>query len=149
MSKAKQSLAQFKNAVKAHAVKWEKVQSGLIWKPEKEGESCIGIVSARNLIETKFGLAPQVELRDGDKAYLLLTSKAGLKVLNRVPLETPVRVTYTGTQRIEGRKTMMDVFNVEVVQGTKLEEDWASQYYKKEKGGKRKAAPKSGAKRKR
>lgn len=140
MKSKKQSLAQFTNSLKAHSIKWEKVQSGLIWKPESEGENIIGVVAARNVIDTKFGLSPQIEIRNGDKAYLLLSSKAGLKVLNRIPLETPVRVTYVGTQRIEGRKTLMDVFNVETPRGTKLEEDWAVQYYKKEKGSKRKPA---------
>lgn len=140
MSKAKQSLAQFKKAVSKHSIRWEKVQAGMIWKPEKQGESCEGLLVARNVIDTKFGLAPQVELRDGDQSYLLLTSKAGLKVLNRVPLETPCRVTYTGTQSVKGRKTLMDTFNVEIAAGTKLEEDWAVEYYKKEKGSKRKPA---------
>lgn len=142
MSKAKQSLAQFKKAISAHSIKWEKVQAGTIWKPEKQGESCLGVLVARNVIDTKFGLAPQVELRDNDQSYLLLTSKAGLKVLNRIPLETPCRVTYTGTQSVKGRKTLMDTFNVEMAEGTKLEEDWAVEYYKKEKGGRRKPAKK-------
>lgn len=140
MSKAKQSLAQFKKAISAHSIKWEKVQAGMIWKPEKQGESCLGVLVARNVIDTKFGLAPQVEIRNGEDSYLLLSSKAGLKILNRVPLETPVRVTYTGTQSVKGRKTLMDTFNVETPEGTKLEEDWAVEYYKKEKGGRRKVA---------
>lgn len=140
MSNKKQTLAQFKKAVQKHNVKFEKVQSGSIWKPETEGESVMGIVAARNVIDTKFGLSPQVEIRDGQTAYLLLTSKAGLKVLNRIPLECPVRITYKGTQKIAGRKTLMDVFDVEKAQGVPLDkEDWAAQYYKKEKGGKRKA----------
>lgn len=144
MSKTKQTLAQFKKAVQKHNVKFEKVQSGSIWKPETDGESIMGIVAARNVIDTKFGLSPQVEIRDGQTAFLLLTSKAGLKVLNRIPLECPVRVTYKGTQKIAGRKTLMDVFDVEKAQGIALDkEDWAAQYYKKEKGGKRKAGKKS------
>lgn len=148
MSTKKQTLAQFKKAVQKHNVKFEKVQSGNIWKPETEGESVIGIVAARNVIDTKFGLSPQVEIRDGQTAYLLLTSKAGLKVLNRIPLECPVRVTYKGTQKIAGRKTLMDVFDVEKAQGIALDkEDWAAQYYKKEKGGKRKSASKTARKR--
>lgn len=140
-TKKKQSLAQFKKSLQAHNVQFEKVQNGLIWKPEKAGESCVGIISARNVIETKFGLSPQVEIRAGETAYLLLTSKAGLKVLNRIPLETCVRVTYKGTQKIEGRKTLMDVFEVEKDKKVPLEkEDWAAGYYKKEKGGKRAAS---------
>lgn len=141
MKSKKQTLAQFKKSVQAHNVQFEKVQNGLIWKPEKSGESIIGIIAARNVIETKFGLSPQVEIRDGETAHLLLTSKAGLKVLNRIPLETAVRVTYKGTQKIEGRKTLMDVFDVEKDKRVTLEkEDWAAQYYKKEKGGKRGAS---------
>lgn len=148
MSKKSQSLAQFKKAVQTHNVKFERVQSGSIWKPETDGESIVGIVAARNVIDTKFGLSPQVEIRDGQTAYLLLTSKAGLKVLNRIPLECPVRVTYKGTQKIAGRKTLMDVFDVEKAVGVMLDkEDWAAGYYKKEKGGKRKPAKKPARKR--
>lgn len=148
MSKKQQSLAQFKKAVQRHNVKFEKVQSGSIWKPETEGESIMGVVTARNVIDTKYGLSPQVEIRDGETAYLLLTGKAGLKVLNRIPLECPVRVTYKGTQKIAGRKTLMDVFDVEKAKGMLLDtEDWAAQYYKKEKGGKRKPVSKAARKR--
>lgn len=140
-SKSNKALAQFKKSVQAHNVKFEKVQSGSVWKPEKSGESVCGIIAARNVIDTKFGLSPQVEIRDGETAYLLLTSKAGLKVLNRIPLETAVRVTYKGTKKIEGRKTLMDVFDVEKDKAVDLEkDDWAAQYYKKEKGGKRGAS---------
>lgn len=144
---AKDKLAAFKNAVKKHQVKWETMQNGLIWKPEMEGEEIFGIATARNVIDTKYGLAPQIELRDNDKVYLLLSSKAGLRVLNRVPLGTPCKVKYEGTRRIKGRKTLMDVFDVQCPAGTTLENDWATQYYKKERGAARKTAKKAASKR--
>lgn len=149
-SNKKQSLSQFKKAVQTHNVTFEKVQNGLVWKPEKSGESIIGIVSARNVIDTKYGLSPQVEIRDGETAHLVLTSKAGLKVLNRIPLETPVRVTYKGTKKIAGRKTLMDVFDVEKDKRAELEkEDWAAQYYKKERGKRGKASKRNNGKKRR
>lgn len=151
-NKPSKSFAAFSKSVKAHAVKWQTVKSGLVWKPETEGESIIGVIAGRTVIDTKFGLAPQIEIRnpETDETYLLLSSKAGLRVLNRVPLETPCRVTYEGTKPIPKRKQVMDVFNVEIPVNTKLEaQDWAAQYYKQRKGGKAKGKAVKTAKRSR
>ena len=125
----KKTVKQFQKSAKIH---WQKIVAGLIWKPETAGEQIQGLVANRQTIETKFGIAPQLEIRDGDTSALLLTSKAGLKLLNRVPLGTPVRVTYTGTKAVKGRKTMMDTFTIETPVGTELEDDWATSFYKKE-----------------
>lgn len=128
----------------AAKTRWQVIRHFQAWKPEKVGDSIQGVVVGRKVIETKFGSSPQVELADKKtgEVLALLTGKAGLRVLNRVAIDTLVRVTYLGEKRVPGRKIMMDDFEVAVPLDSKLGADFfldgGGDYARKEKPAKRK-----------
>jgi len=110
----------------AKKIQWQVIRHFQSWKPEKVGDFIQGVVVGRKVIETKFGSSPQIEIANEGtgEVVALLSGKAGLRVLNRVPLETLVRVEYLGEKKVPGRKVMMDDFEVAIPATAKLGADF-------------------------
>jgi len=150
------ALKSFARSLEAHAEKWEIVASGETWKPESEGEFIIGTITARNVIDTKYGEKSQVVITTQEGvSHSLFSGMADLKILNRIPLNSPVKVEYQGTKKVKGRAASKNVFIVRKPVNIQLEEDWTGgKYYDKledgdaGKGGRGKAKKSRNAKRK-
>lgn len=105
----------------------KKVVSGMAWKPTEEGDTIAGQIVSRTVIDTKFGQCPQLEVHgESGEVYTVLSNKADLRILNRVPVGTAIKLVYQGTAKVAGKKTPKDVFDVYIPLKCTLEADWTN-----------------------